>query len=148
MVCHIRKFAPKHIYIIHRAKGILKQENISDDTSAVIKEFLDDIKQDDVGVDLTNVLLGLKGLGMPIDELAKSVQEVEVNNDPEEIPSMALGFMRKIAEAYLGCSQPQATKDAGKYLFPSDSNWILWGIIYCAYLWGIICAKNRKEIYN
>eukprot|EP01083_Nonionella_stella_P080781 222104_1 len=78
---------------------ILKQENISDETAAVIKEFLDNVKQDDVDVDLTNVLLGLKGLGMPLDELAKSVQEVEVKNEPEieEIdPNAILNELKKL----------------------------------------------------
>eukprot|EP01083_Nonionella_stella_P181808 652436_1 len=62
---------------------ILKQENISDETAGVIKQFLDQVRTDDVDVDLTNVMLGLKGLGMPLDELAKSVQEVEVKEEPE-----------------------------------------------------------------
>jgi len=78
---------------------ILKQENISDETAAVIKEFLDNVKADDVDVDLTNVLLGLKGLGMPLDELAKSVQEVEVKDEPvvEEMdPNAILNELKKL----------------------------------------------------
>merc|ERR1719295_1607454 len=79
---------------------ILKQENISDETAAVIKEFLDNVKQDDVDVDLMNVMLGLKGLGMPLEELAKSVQEVEVKEEPpmeEEIdPNAILNELSKL----------------------------------------------------
>jgi len=78
---------------------ILKQENISDETAAVIKNFLDNVRADDVDVDLTNVLLGLKGLGMPLDELAKSVQEVEVKQEPEpeEIdPNAILNELKKL----------------------------------------------------
>ena len=62
---------------------ILKQENISDETAAVIKDFYDKIKADDIDVDLTNVLLGLKGLGMPLDEITKNINEVEVKDEPE-----------------------------------------------------------------
>eukprot|EP01084_Bolivina_argentea_P226402 382452_1 len=78
---------------------ILKQENISDETAGVIKQFLDQVRTDDVDVDLTNVMLGLKGLGMPLDELAKSVQEVEVKEEPEpeEIdPNAILNELRKL----------------------------------------------------
>merc|ERR550539_653918 len=47
---------------------ILKQENISDEVAAVIKQYMDEVKAGDVDVDLTNVMLGLKGLGMPLEE--------------------------------------------------------------------------------
>lgn len=61
---------------------ILKQKNISDETAAVIKDFYDKIKAHDINVDLSNVLLGLKELEMPLDEMSKTLTEVEVKDDP------------------------------------------------------------------
>ena len=79
---------------------ILKQENISDEVAAVIKQFMDEIKAGDVDVDLTNVMLGLKGLGMPLEELTKSVQEVEVKQVEPEVeevdPNAILNELKKL----------------------------------------------------
>ena len=50
-------------------------------------------------VGLDDVLLGLKGLGMPLDELAKSMQELEVKDEPvmEEMdPNAILNELRKL----------------------------------------------------
>ena len=90
--------------------NILKQENISDETAAVIKKFL------------TDVLLGLKGLGMPLDELAKSVQELEVKDEPvmEEMdPNAILNELRKLNRMLVRPDYAEQYRDWQKvqYLF-------------------------------
>jgi len=96
---------------------ILKQENISDETAAVIKQFLDQVKDDEVDVDLTNVMLGLKGLGMPLDELTKSVQEVEVKDqpEPEQIdPNQILNQMKHLNQMLMDPAFAQSYVQQGR----------------------------------
>ena len=75
-----------------------------------------------------NVMLGLKGLGMPLEELAKSVQEVEVKDEPveEEIdPNAILGELAKLNGLLV---QPDYAK---KYIAQGNVGHILDNIQQC-----------------
>ena len=60
---------------------VIKSDSISDETAGVIKQFLDKISINVIDCDLKNVMMGLKGLGMDLDELDKSIQETNVKSN-------------------------------------------------------------------
>eukprot|EP00486_Rosalina_sp_Unknown_P006062 CAMPEP_0201569574 /NCGR_PEP_ID=MMETSP0190_2-20130828/11335_1 /ASSEMBLY_ACC=CAM_ASM_000263 /TAXON_ID=37353 /ORGANISM="Rosalina sp." /LENGTH=1378 /DNA_ID=CAMNT_0047992041 /DNA_START=313 /DNA_END=4446 /DNA_ORIENTATION=+ len=60
---------------------ILKSEAVSDETAAVIRKFMEDLSSSSIDIDLQQVMIGLKGLGMSSNQLNKSITETEVKDD-------------------------------------------------------------------
>jgi len=77
----VLKYLTKEAKIEDLLIKIVQSQAVSDETACVIKQFVENVSSDNIDVDLQNIMIKLKELGMGLNQMNKSMTESEVKED-------------------------------------------------------------------